>query len=451
MISDKQGELRAMKRLYDRKYEKACNTLVFICILLYVFVMASKNVYTAEIIEIIDVFNTTRAKASVANTLYYITYAAVQVILFFCFDKINLKRFLSVSLAGSAALTLVIAALPEDAIWRIWLVFAVNGCLQAGAYAGVMLIFAKFLPSERIAFANKLLSSASVGANVLSYIAATVSVSFFGWRAAFIGMGALFAVSVIIFAAIYPRCVKIIKSQPKLHEEPKNAATVSTADFHDVDYADIGDKKKKTIFYVMLLTGIFFANALHFAVNNWFSDILYNVYGVPKNFSMLISIAVPIVILSGPVISISYGEKHQNVMAGALLFFAASIVFPIYMIFFYDLNLIVTIVVLLVYLIMINGGRVFFSSIMAFRMRRSLNAGAYSAITNASASVAAGVAPTIIGFIADLGGWGVSFFSLFIIHAALIGIIALTLFVFGKTGITARKKENITNKNKAAE
>lgn len=73
---------------------------------------------------------------------------------------------------------------------------------------------------------------------------------------------------------------------------------------------------------------------------------------------------------------------------------------------------------------------------MAFRMRKVLNAGSYSAITNASASVAAGVAPTVVGFIADLGGWGVSFLSLFIINAVLALSILVAVFVFKKLGIT---------------
>ena len=157
---------------------------------MYVSMMGAKNLYTAEIIEIIDAFGSTRAKASMANTLYYITYAAVQIVLFFCFDKLNLKRFLSVTIAISA-INIVVTGFVTD-MWQIWLLFAVNGCLQAGGYAGIMLIFAKNLPYKYLAGTNRIVSSSGVAANVLSFGFATVSVSFFDWRFGFYVLGGLF-------------------------------------------------------------------------------------------------------------------------------------------------------------------------------------------------------------------------------------------------------------------
>ena len=412
-----------------RKTKKsACYYLIFICIFMYVSMMGAKNLYTAEIIEIIDAFGSTRAKASMANTLYYITYAAGQVVLFFCFDKLNLKRFISVTIAISAINT-IITGLVTD-MWQIWLLFAINGCLQASGYAGIMLIFAKNLPFKYLAGANRIISSSSVAANVLSFGFATVSVSFFDWRFGFYVLGGLFVLSVLVFAFSYSGTVKAIKEREEAEETACGNAVPLKAE--PELYADIGSKKKKVVFYTVVLVGIFFFNALHFAVNNWFSDM----YNIPKNYSMLITIVVPMVILLGPIISIGYNEKHSDVLRGALLFSSVTLIFPLYMIFFYDLNVIATILVLLLYLILINGGRIFFSSIMAFRMRKVINAGSYSAITNASASVAAGVAPTVVGFIADLGGWGVSFLSLFIINAVLALSILVSIFVFKKLGIT---------------
>ena len=420
------------KPIKQKTQKSACYFLIFICIFMYVSMMGAKNLYTAEIIEIIDAFGSTRAKASMANTLYYITYAAVQIVLFFCFDKLNLKRFLSVTIAISA-INIVVTGFVTD-MWQIWLLFAVNGCLQAGGYAGIMLIFAKNLPYKYLAGTNRIVSSSGVAANVLSFGFATVSVSFFDWRFGFYVLGGLFVLSVLVFAFSYSGTVKAIKEREKEAETACDNSVPLKAE--PEIYADISGKNKKVVFYAVVLVEIFLFNALHFAVNNWFSDILYNVYNIPKNYSMLITIVVPMVILLGPIISIGYTEKHPDVLRGALLFASVTLIFPLYMIFFYDLNVIATILVLLIYLILINGGRIFFSSIMAFRMRKVLNAGSYSAITNASASVAAGVAPTVVGFIADLGGWGVSFLSLFVINAVLALSILVAVFIFKKLGIT---------------
>ena len=48
--------------------------LLITSIVLYGFMMAAKQIFSAELVEIIDVFNTTASQASLANLFYYITY-----------------------------------------------------------------------------------------------------------------------------------------------------------------------------------------------------------------------------------------------------------------------------------------------------------------------------------------------------------------------------------------
>ena len=58
--------------------------LIFACVFVWVVMMGSKNVYVAEIEEIMSVFNVaSKDTASFGMTLYFITYAVVQILLFF--------------------------------------------------------------------------------------------------------------------------------------------------------------------------------------------------------------------------------------------------------------------------------------------------------------------------------------------------------------------------------
>jgi len=54
-------------------------------------------------------------------------------------------------------------------------------------------------------------------------------------------------------------------------------------------------------------------------------------------------------------------------------------------------------------------------------MRKIINSGSYSAISNALASLAAGVAPTISGAIIDTAGWAANYWAITGLVVALIG------------------------------
>jgi sugar phosphate permease len=110
------------------------------------------------------------------------------------------------------------------------------------------------------------------------------------------------------------------------------------------------------------------------------------------------------------------------------LCFVISLVLILYLIFFYKLNLIATLVVLVLLLNIVNGGRSTIGSILAFKMRNQINAGGFSAISNAFASLGAGIAPTVLGAIMEASGYQVSYITLFGICAvtvALLGVLSI--------------------------
>lgn len=75
----------------ETKLRKNENLLIYLCIFMYLMMMATKFIFTAEIEEIVRVFGTDRTQTSLANLFYYMTYALMQVILVFFIDKINFK------------------------------------------------------------------------------------------------------------------------------------------------------------------------------------------------------------------------------------------------------------------------------------------------------------------------------------------------------------------------
>lgn len=66
-----------------------------------------------------------------------------------------------------------------------------------------------------------------------------------------------------------------------------------------------------------------------------------------------------------------------------------------------------------------NGIKAIVLRVMTFKFHTVINAGSYSAIVNAVASLSAGVTPTIIGAVIDTSGW----------QSAYLVVIRLSVFV----------------------
>jgi MFS family permease len=102
------------------------------------------------------------------------------------------------------------------------------------------------------------------------------------------------------------------------------------------------------------------------------------------------------------------------------------------MAFAYNVNIFLALGLSLVFVIFANGVKAIVLSVMAFKMRKVMNAGAYSAISNAVASVSAGVTPTIIGAIIDNYGWQASYLVTF-------GIVAVTFVLMVIIDVAVRR------------
>lgn len=137
---------------YEKRRHKSAKVLVWACFFLYVLMMGSKNVFTAELVTLQGVFGTTKAETSLAMTYYFITYAIGQLVLSVLFGKINLRIFLFVTGSLSAIVTIALGL--SSSIVLAYVLCGVNGVFQAGIYSGCMGILSKHLPLKLLPYAK---------------------------------------------------------------------------------------------------------------------------------------------------------------------------------------------------------------------------------------------------------------------------------------------------------
>ena len=142
--------------------------------------------------------------------------------------------------------------------------------------------------------------------------------------------------------------------------------------------------------------------------------------------------------------TISACNKDRDFIRQGILFTLVVLPIPLIMAFFYKFNVIFALALTILFVIFTNGVKAISLSIITFKMRKQINAGSYSAISNAVASVAAGVTPTVIGSIIDNSGWKTAYLVTFAITLVfVVSLIIIDIFVR-----KADKKRHVLNGEK---
>ena len=128
--------------------------------------------------------------------------------------------------------------------------------------------------------------------------------------------------------------------------------------------------------------------------------------------------------------TISSCEKDKNFIRQAILYSLILLPIVLLLVFFYSINVWFALLLSVSFVVIANGVKAIALSVITFKMRSVINAGAYSAISNAIASISAGITPTIIGGIIDNHGWKSAYLTTFgILLFIIISLILINLLV----------------------
>lgn len=359
---------------------------------MYIVLTGSKNLYTAEKTTMGAFFD----PVDLASTMEYYcySYAAMQIILVFLMKKINIKWYLAITITISGILTALMSF--TDTIIQQWVLYIVNGAMQAGIWGCTIKVLSKYLPADILPKANALMTSGPAVAYFISYGTAAL----FGenWTFPFILLGSLLVVCVAVFfiavnlANKYPREVEYHHvvhadgTEEDVMEEDKN------------DFIHLKSKKRKIVFYVISVFFGLLVTFLYFALNanvDYFINILG---GFDNTTAKAISIVILVLTVAGPILTVRFCEKYTNFLKVGLVFFGIALLCSIVLLVLYSLNVnhfILLVLFYVIFLVTVNGGRSISMSIAALRMRDKIDTGVYSTMVNAAASISAGLAPKV--------------------------------------------------------
>jgi len=405
--------------LSDKSRKRCSLFLVWACFLLFVTMMASKNVYTAELVTLVNVFEKSKAEVSLAMTYYFVIYAIMQLVLSVLMPKINLRIYITITAGLSSILTILISIGNLD---LIYVLCAVNGGLQAGIYAGCMSVISKYLLKNLLPFANTVMSVGTPVSSMISYGAAALFVGMGRWELPFIILGGFFLVSVVIFFI----AVTLMKRFPPEVVEDHGHIVVA---HEEKPYVTLKTGKDKGLYMGIILMVVLVSNCMHYSIMNWLPSMLNKIFGMPESASILISIIAPLIMFLFSFVAIYTCEKQQDIIKVFGVFMIIAVIAYLPLVFVFDVNIILTLALIILFIGLASAGRVVLAGVISFKMRSQINTGSYMASTNAMASIAAGVMPTVTGCVIDAYGYQ-AFFYVVLGVVALCSLLSVILFFF---------------------
>ncbi len=395
--------------------------LIFACCLVWTIMMGSKNIYTAEYIEISRLFSVDKPQASLAMTFYFITYSLAQIILFFYMDKINIKWYMLISVGLSGVATVFVAI--ATGLWQLWWILAINGILQAGIWGMCTALLDRHLPTLMKAKANMLMNIGTAVAGIISYGSASLFVSFKRIDSPFTFFGIILSISAILLFIAVQNCQKIKK---------ENNHSINNAQVYQIVKTPFALKtsKSKTIFYIISFALSFVIHFVFYGTLNWIPNMLQENFAIEERTAILISVLAPLATIFGAIIAIRHCEKHSNFVVVGGVYLALATIFSLFMVFVFNKSAILSLIILIVYLIIIQGAVTMVFSVMSYKLCGYINAGAHSGLMNAAGGFSAGFAPPIVGAIIENSGWQISYLIIFAITLIVtISVFAVLFFI----------------------
>ena len=425
--------------------------LIFSSFLLYIVLTGAKNLYTAEKTTFYTL-GTFGNLTDLAATMeyYFYTYAAAQVALVFLIKFLNLKWYLTLSLGASALITFAMAF--TGRITEHSILYALCGFLQAGVWGGTIKVLGQYLPARLLPLGNQLMASGPAVAGAVAYGAA----SLFGenWRIPFLLFGILLLLCVLLF---FFSVTWVSRIPPETHTRQvvgKDGETVTvteTEEEEDDDFIHLKNRKRVIWFYVLSVICGVALTGTYFAVNNNLDVFLKEIGGYSNDTAKLLTIIAPLVSAIGPIVIVWVCEWHKNFITVCAVCFAMALALMGGLVFFFDANVTLSLLLLVSYLVIVNGGRSVTLSIAALRMRERIDVGVYTTLINAAASIVAGIAPKLITMILDREelsvheSWRTSFTTVFwwdFFIVFMLGACIVTVKLLNRKDRRAAEAEN---------
>lgn len=419
-----------MRSQTNTKQKSGAFLLIFLGWLVYTTSYLGKVNYSANITQIMEFYNVTKAEAGAVPTFFFFAYGVGQVINGLLCKKYNIKWMVFGSLVISAMINLTIGITTDFSIIKwLWLI---NGIVLSVLWPTLVRILSESLPQKALGISSVVMGTTVAIGTIIIYGLSSIYAAFSQFKLSFYTAGIAVLVVAVIWLVLYHRAVVSAGKEKAAEDTIIKAETKAKS-------GQTQTHSEKRIFFISICILCFYAigvNLIKDGLTTWVPAILKEEFGTSDSLSILLTLLLPVLAVFGNATALRLHKmmpdyiNHCATTFGAMAILIGTIIG--------SLTLKIALV-MLIGLVAVNflasSLNSLLTSIFPLFMRGKVNSGLFAGIINGFCYLGSTISAYGLGVIADRFGWTSVFWILigFSIVAVLVwGGYALLRALVGK-------------------
>ena len=403
--------------------------LIFLGWLVYTVSYFGKVNYSANITQIIDFYNVSKAQAGTVPTFFFFAYGIGQVVNGLFCKKYNIKWMIFISLITSGLVNLIIAIGSDFSVIKwLWLI---NGFALSILWPTLIRLISESIPQKNLSTSSIVMGTTVATGTLIIYGLSSLFAFFNKFKFSFYTAAVSIIIVSVIWLLLYNKLVDIAKKEKAEEKISVKFTSEEMAEYHN----ETSDNK---IFFASLCVLCFCAigvNLIKDGLTTWVPSILKEEFSISDSTSILLTLFLPILAVFGNAYAISVHKKIPDYVNHCGVIFAAIAVtigviigsLSMKLVFFMLLGLVVS-------NFFASSLNSLITSIYPLFMRGRINSGLVAGVLNGFCYLGSTMSSYGLGVIADNFGW----ISVFLV---LTGFCCLTFIVWGFYSLLKRSEK----------
>ena len=390
--------------------------LIILCFLVYVLAYLGRYSYSSNINSIMGYYNVNRESAGLVGTFFFISYGIGQVVHGLLCKKYNPKYSVSIALAVSSLMNLLIGITDENNFQFLKFYWLINGFVQSILWSSLIRLLNEHLPKKNLNTAIFMMAlPASVGTFLVYGLSSLISALEIKFKVLFIiGFVVLLLVSIIWFVVVD----KLKKSCLELKEEQIE------------EKEELGTSKMAKGFVLVFSILAIFAisnNLVKDGLTTWMPTILKEKYDLSNSISTFLTVFLPLFAVFGSTAAIFLNKKLKNfIYVCGVLYLIAFVMFLCVILLLNSSVWILPLGCFMIVTCAMGGVNNVLTNIFPMLYSKK-NAGLIAGVLDGFCYVGSAITAFGLGSVADNFGWNHVFYIL--ISVCLLMIIICLIYI----------------------
>ncbi len=386
---------------------KGASLIVFLLWALYSVSYFGKVNFSANITQIIDFYQISKAEAGIVPSLFFFSYGAGQVFNGLFCKKYNIKWAIFISLFASSIINLIVALTTDfNLVKWLWLL---NGFLLSILWPTIVRLISETIPQRDLGSSSVIMGTTVAVGTLIIYCLSSLYASFDMFKLAFYTAAVADAVIAFLWLALYKRAVNKSKCEKAKEGSAENIVNQAeqTADA-------TAAKKVFTIAVILICIYAVIVNLIKDGLTTWVPSILKEEFSLSDWLSILLTLGLPIVAIFGNLCALKMHNKIPDYITHCFIVFSVLGVFVIAIILSISLKqMLLALIGLMVVNFFASSLNSLVTGIFPIFMRGKINSGLFAGVLNGFCYLGSTISSYGLGFIADNSGWTTVFWTLF--------------------------------------